>query len=174
MTKLEALIGLNMVWDIGSVRLNKMLHYFGKPENILRAPVDKLTVVLGIGEKIAHKITSLKESDINKEFALAKKLNLKILTPDDTDYPENLKNIPYPPILLYVKGELKKEDKQSIAIVGSRRASFYGLSCAQNFSADLSNRCFTIVSGMARGIDTCAHKGALKTGGRTLAVIGSG
>jgi DNA processing protein len=174
MTKLEALIGLNMVWDIGSVRLNKMLHYFGKPENILRAPVDKLTVVLGIGEKIAHKITSLKESDINKEFALAKKLNLKILTPDDTDYPENLKNIPDPPIVLYVKGELKKEDKQSIAIVGSRRASFYGLSCAQNFSADLSNRGFTIVSGMARGIDTCAHKGALKTGGRTLAVIGSG
>ncbi|MFH1640622.1 MAG: DNA-processing protein DprA, partial [Candidatus Omnitrophota bacterium] len=110
----------------------------------------------------------------NKELELAKKLNLRIITFDDADYPENLKQIPDPPIVLYVKGELKEKDKTSIAIVGSRRASFYGLSSAENFAQRLSSRGFTIVSGMARGIDTYAHKGALKARGRTIAVIGSG
>jgi DNA processing protein len=76
--------------------------------------------------------------------------------------------------VLYVKGELKEEDGLSIGIVGSRRASFYGLASAERFAADLSNRGFTIVSGMARGIDTSSHKGALKQSHRTLAVMGSG
>ena len=174
MTRLEALVGLNMVYDIGSIRLNKMLEFFGKPENILKAPCEKLMQVCGIGEKIALQITALKKEDIDKEILLAKKLGLEILTPDDQAYPENLKNIPDPPIVLYVKGKLKEEDKFSLAIVGSRRASFYGLSSAERFAFDLSEKGFTIVSGMARGIDTCAHKGALKQGSRTLAVMGSG
>lgn len=174
MTRLEALIGLNMVCDIGSIRLNKLLEFFGKPENILKASADKLNAVSGIGDKIARKIVSLKKEDIDKECSLAKKLGLEILTPENEGYPQNLKNIPDPPIILYVKGELKEEDKFSIAIVGSRRASFYGLSCAEKFAADLAAQGFTIVSGMARGIDTASHRGALKQGGRTIAVIGSG
>jgi DNA processing protein len=174
MTRLEALIGLNMVCDIGSIRLNKLLRFFHQPENILKAPVDKLNAVSGIGEKIAHEITSLRKEDIDKEFSLTKKLGLKILTPQDAGYPENLKNIPDPPIVLYVKGQIEEKDKFSIAIVGSRRASFYGLSCAERFAYELSEKGFTIVSGMARGIDTYAHKGALKAGGRTLAVMGGG
>jgi len=174
MTKLEALIGLNMIYDIGSIRLNKLLEFFGKPENIFKAPYEKLTQIYGIGETIAQKIAALKEEDIAQELILAKKYNLRIMTLDDVDYPQNLKHIYDPPIILYVKGELKEEDKRSIAIVGSRRASFYGLSCAEKFAADLSGKGFTIVSGMARGVDTYAHKGALKVSGRTLAVIGSG
>lgn len=174
MTKLEALISLNMVGDIGSIRLKKLLDYFGKAENILKAPCEKLMAVSGIGREIARKVTSLKEEDIDKELDLAKKYNLKIITVDDVGYPENLKNIPDPPIVLYVKGELKPEDKISMAIVGSRRASYYGLSCAEKFAQELSACGFTIVSGMARGVDTYSHKGALKAGGRTIAVIGSG
>jgi len=174
MTKLEALISLNMAEEIGTIRLAKLMEFFGKPENILKAPAEKLIAVSGIGEKIAQQITSFKKEDLDKELALAKKLGLKIITQDDADYPENLKNIYDPPIVLYVKGELKEEDKLSLAIVGSRRASFYGLSSAEKFAYALAEKGFTIVSGMARGIDTYAHKGALKANGRTIAVMGSG
>jgi DNA processing protein len=174
MTRLEALISLNMVSDIGSIRLKKLLEYFGKPERILKAPRQKLMQVSNIGEKIAGNISSFKAGDLEKELDSAKKLNLKIITFEDTDYPQNLKNISDPPIVLYVKGELKEQDKFSIAIVGSRRASFYGLSSAESFAQELASRGFTIVSGLARGIDTYAHKGALKIRGRTIAVIGSG
>jgi DNA processing protein len=174
MTQFEALVSLNMVLDIGSIRLKKLLEFFGKPENILKASAEKLISVSGIGEKIAQQVTSLKKEDLDRELTLAKKYGLKILTPEDKDYPENLKNIYDPPIVLYVKGELKPEDNFSLAIVGSRRASFYGLTNAQKFAADLSAKGFTIISGMARGIDTYAHRGALKQGGRTVAVMGSG
>ncbi len=174
MTRIEALIALNLVSDIGTIRLNKLLEFFHKPENILKAAPEKLMAISGIGEKIADKIHSLKKDDLDKELALVKKLGLRILTQDDKDYPENLKNIPDPPIALYVKGRLKKEDKLAIGIVGSRRASFYGLVNAQKFASDLSEKGFTIVSGMARGIDTYAHRGALNAGGRTIAVMGSG
>ena len=174
MTRLKALIGLNMFCDIGSARLKKLLEFFGKPENILKASCEKLMGVSGIGKEIARKVTSLKEEDIDEDIDLAKKYNLKIITVDDEEYPENLKQFYDPPIVLYVKGERTGKDKLSVAIVGSRRASFYGLSCAEKFASDLSERNFTIVSGLARGIDTSAHKGALKQGGRTIAVIGSG
>jgi len=174
MTRIKALIGLNMFCDIGSRRLSQLLKVFNSPQDILKSPVDKLAQAFGIGEKIAAKIASLKEKDIDEELDLAKKHNLEIITIDDKDYPENLKQIFDPPIVLYVKGTLEAQDKFSIAIVGSRRASFYGLSCAEKFAADLSGRNLTIVSGLARGIDTSAHKGALKQGRRTIAVIGSG
>ena len=111
MTEVEALVSLNMVGEIGTIRLKRLLAYFGQPENILKAPQEKLTVVFGIGEKIAQKIHALKKENLEKEFALVKKLGLKIITQDDQVYPENLKNIYDPPMLLYVKGELKPEDK---------------------------------------------------------------
>ncbi len=174
MTHLKALIGLNMFCGIGSRRLSQLLRYFGKPENILNAPVAELAQIEGIGVKTAEKITSLKEKDIDREFDSAKKHNLKIIIIGDQDYPESLKQIPDPPIVLYVKGELRDDDKSGIAIVGSRRASLYGLSCAEKFAYELSGSGITIISGLARGIDTLAHKGALKAGGRTIAVIGSG
>ena len=174
MTSLEALVALNMVADIGSIRLQKLLEHFDKPQNILTAPRGKLIAVSGIGDAIASQITSLKKEILEQEFKQASKLGLKILVIDDNDYPQNLKNIPGAPIVLYVKGELRKGDKTAIGIVGSRRASFYGQSNAERFAFDLSEKGFTIISGMARGIDTCAHKGALKQGGRTIAVIGSG
>lgn len=174
MTELEALVSLNMVGEIGSIRLKKLLQFFDKPENILKASREKLMAVSGIGEKIADKICSLKSQDLDKEFTLVKKYGLKIMTYEDKDYPENLKNISDPPIILYIKGELRPEDKIAIAIVGSRRASFYGLSCAERFASDLSEQGLTVVSGMAAGIDTYAHKGALKKQGRTIAVMGSG
>jgi DNA processing protein len=174
MTRFEALVALNLVPEIGSIRLNKLLEFFGTPQNILKAPAEKLTGVFGIGETIASKIHSFQESDLKKEFETAEKLGLSILTQEDAAYPVNLKNIYDPPIVLYVKGTLEEEDKRAVAIVGSRRASFYGLNSAERFASELSRLGLVVVSGMARGIDTCAHRGALKEDGRTIAVIGSG
>ncbi len=173
MTKLEALVALNIA-GIGSIKLNRLLEFFGSPQNIFDAPVEKLLQVYEIGENLASRIHSLKNETLENEFKAAKKLGLKIITFEDADYPENLKNIPGLPIVLYIKGSLTPQDNLAIGIVGSRQATFYGLSAAEKFSAELAVAGFTIVSGMARGIDTAAHRGALKAGGRTIAVIGSG
>jgi DNA processing protein len=174
MNDLEAKVALNLVLDIGSIRLKKLLEFFGKAENILKASPEKLNAVSAIGQKIAAKICAIKKEDIDKEFALAKSYNLQILSTESSDYPENLKNISDPPVILYVQGQLKQQDILGIAIVGSRLASFYGLTAAEKFAYDLSGLGFTIISGMARGIDTRAHRGALKSAGRTIAVMGSG
>jgi DNA processing protein len=174
MDRLEALVSLNMCLDIGSVRLGKLLEYFGKPENILKARREELMRVFGIGEKIADNILSVKQEQVDKELQLAKKLDLNIIPCDSPDYPRNLRYIHDPPIVLYVKGTIQEEDALAIGVVGSRRASFYGLASAEKIAADLCGSGFTVVSGLARGIDTAAHTGALKSKGRTIAVIGSG
>ncbi|MDD2679403.1 MAG: DNA-processing protein DprA [Candidatus Omnitrophica bacterium] len=174
MTSLEALIALNMAASIGSSRLNKLLEYFCRPEDIFGASAAELIKVSGIGENSAGRICSFKKEDLVKELRDAAKLGLKIIALTAADYPENLKHIPGAPIVLYVKGEIRPEDKLAIGIVGSRQASFYGLSAAEKFASALAAKGFTIVSGMARGVDTASHRGALKAGGRTLAVMGSG
>src|SRR4030042_2247167 len=166
MTELEALVSLNLCGHIGSARLKKLLDFFGKPQNIFKESPEKLTGASGIAQDIAHRVCSFKERDLDKELKSAKRHNLTILTLNDRDYPENLKEIPDPPIVLYVKGALQQEDKFAVGIVGSRRASFYGLANAQNFGFHLAECGLTVVSGMAQGIDTYAHKGALKQGGR--------
>jgi DNA processing protein len=174
MDRLEALVALNMAGSIGSVRLKKLLEYFDSPQGIFSASIEKLTAVSGIGENLAGRIHSFKREALEKELKLAQKLALKIITVEDENYPLNLKNIPGLPIVLYVKGEITQEDELAIAIVGSRKASFYGSVAAAKFASELVGLGFTIVSGLARGIDSCAHQAALKAGGRTLAVMGSG
>ncbi len=174
MTELEALVAINMVTDIGSIRLKKLLEFFGTAQNILKSPPEKLTGVLGAGEKTAHRLRGLHSAMLKKEFDLAGKLGLTIVAYTDERYPASLKQIPGYPIVLYVSGTLLPEDALGVAIVGSRRASFYGLSCAEQFAQGLSAFGVTVVSGMAAGIDTCAHKAALRRGGRTIAVMGSG
>lgn len=174
MNQFEALVSLNMSADIGTIRLKKLLEFFGTPQNILRTPAEHLMRVAGIAENTAARLSSFKEEALAKELKEADKRKVRIITFLDSGYPENLKQIYDPPIVLYVKGEIKDEDRRSIAIVGSRRASYYGLSCAEKFASGLSTQGYTVISGMARGIDTSAHRGALKAGGRTCAVIGSG
>src|SRR3990167_9514020 len=174
MTDQEAVIALNMISGIGSQRLKKLLEACGSASKVLLASGEKLRKIEGIGNKITQEITGFRFENLKKELALAKKLNLRIITLEDKEYPANLKNIYDPPICLYLKGKLSQEDTLSLAIVGSRRASFYGLSCAEKFAFALAELGISIVSGLARGIDTQAHKGALKAKGRTIAVLGSG
>jgi len=174
MTSYEALVGLNMVHGLGSSRLEALLAAFEKPENIFHAPLERLETIAGIGQGIAAKIRAITPEIINREITRASLQGLSLVTLFDDAYPLNMRTIPGAPLVLYVKGTLLEKDARSIAIVGSRRASFYGLTQAELFAQELSRAEFTIVSGMARGVDTHAHKGALKAGGRTLAVMGSG
>jgi DNA processing protein len=104
----------------------------------------------------------------------AEKAGIRFVTPNDDTYPELLKRIDDPPQLLYVRGDLQPEDALAIAIVGGRTASYYGTAQAARFARDFATRRVTVVSGLARGIDTAAHRAALEGGGRTLAVVGSG
>ena len=174
MTEQEALIALNLIPDIGSARLKNLLEAFGSAPKIFLNSESTLKKVDKIGDKIARAIVAFSYESLKKELALAKKLGVTVVTLKDNTYPKNLKEIYDPPLCLYVKGALSSADTLALAIVGSRRASFYGLSCAEKFAYALAQYGITVVSGLARGVDTHAHTGALKAQGRTLAVLGSG
>lgn len=175
MEEKEALIILNSVEGVGAIKLRSLRENFGCFAKICSKSEEELSKTQGIGRKIAASIRrAFKEFDLKKELRLIKDNSVSVIALEEDCYPKNLKEIYDPPCLLYVKGNIKIEDKNSLAIVGSRRASYYGLSNAEKFGFRLASCGITIVSGLARGVDTQAHKGALKARGRTLAVLGSG
>jgi DNA processing protein len=175
MNDTERLIILNMVEDIGSVRTQALLGHFGSLENVFKANGEEIGRVKEIGMNIGDRVPqAIRDIDLKKEMGLIKKYGVNVVTFLDKDYPENLKNIYDPPVVLYVKGKILPEDKLAIAIVGSRLASFYGLQTAERLGFELASHGITVVSGLARGIDSSAHKGALKAKKRTIAVLGSG
>jgi DNA processing protein len=169
------LILLNMLPDVGFIRLKALLDEFKRPEAVFNASLGELQRLKGIGKNIAESIKAARRTwDIDKELKLIEKEAIEIITIFDKEYPANLKNIYDPPFLLYIKGELEKEDDLAVAIVGSRRCSQYGMRMAGKLAGELAACGVRVISGMARGIDTAAHKGALKAGGRTMAVLGNG
>jgi DNA processing protein len=172
MNNFESLVALNLIPQIGSVRLNELLKYFQEPQAIFKASLQDLVPLLG--ERLGEAVVSFNPKPLENDLALAKKSGVKIITCFDQDYPLLLKEIPGAPIVLYILGNMIGLDNLAIGIVGSRRASLYGLSNAEKFASQLSIQGITIVSGMARGVDTYAHRGALKVKGRTIAVMGSG
>ncbi|MDP2921734.1 MAG: DNA-processing protein DprA [Candidatus Omnitrophota bacterium] len=175
MNDTERLIALNMVEDIGSVRTRALLRDFGSFEKVFKADAGEISGVKEIGPIIGARVPqAIKDIDLKKEMSLIKKYGVKVITFLDEDYPENLKNIYDPPVVLYVKGEILPEDNTAIAIVGSRLASFYGLQTAERLGFELASHGVTVVSGLARGIDSASHKGALKAKARTIAILGSG
>ncbi len=175
MTNLESLLTLNAICELGSIRIKNLLAHFGSAEKVLSASENELRNVDGVNLSACQNIIRKKNKfDVEKELSLAKKHDIKIISIQDKDYPENLKTIYDPPTILYLKGEFLKQDDLSIAIVGSRRASIYGISCAEKFAFALAELGITVVSGMARGVDSASHRGALKAKGRTIAVLGSG
>ncbi|MBI4838221.1 MAG: DNA-protecting protein DprA [Nitrospirae bacterium] len=174
MSDLKYWLALNLLPDIGPFYARRLLSAFGSPENIFQMPAGELKKIEGIGENRAKSIAGFRQWDIvDKEISYAEKNNIKILPFKDPLYPERLRQIPDAPLLLYVKGDIKDDDKYAIAIVGSRTPTDYGLQVAERISYKLAAYGLTVVSGMARGIDGASHKGALMAGGRTLAVLGS-
>ena len=171
----EALVALNMIEHVGPVRVRQLLEHFGDAPSILRANRQQLRQVRGIGDETADAIANWAKSvDLDRELRRIKEFGCQVLTQTDGDYPEFLRQIYDPPIVLYVKGRLSAKDKNSIAMVGSRRTSHYGQETARKLAYQLAYVGVTVVSGGARGIDTAAHQGALSAKGRTIAVLGTG
>ena len=167
-------LALNSLPDIGPVNARRLVSAFGSPEKIFQMPADELQKVEGVGANRSQGITGFNQWDsVRKEIESADKKGVRLVTLHDADYPEGLRNIHDAPMVLYVRGDLRETDKYAVAMVGSRASTNYGIQIAERMGHKLASYGLTVVSGMARGIDTAAHKGALKGGGRTLAVLGS-
>jgi DNA processing protein len=172
---IESWLKLIRADGVGPTTFAKLLKLFRSVDRALGASVSELAKVNGIGFKTAERIARSRDKfDPQKELASAAKLGVWIINAADKRYPPPLRQIYDPPPVLYVKGTLTRADNLAIAIVGTRRCSTYGAEQASRFGHVLASAGFTIVSGMARGIDTAAHRGALAAGGRTIAVHGCG
>ena len=172
---IEKWLALIRADGVGSVTFQKLIAHFGSIDDALGSASVHLKKVSGIGQKTADSIChSIGKFEVEKELALAEKLGVWLVNLDDDRYPVALKNIYDPPPVLYVKGTLAREDNLAIAIVGSRKCSLYGATQAGRFGHLLASAGFTICSGLAAGIDTAAHQGALAGQGRTIAVMGCG
>src|ERR1041384_8125167 len=175
MTPTEACIALNMLPTMGPVRLRKLLEVFETPDRILSAKRDALRAVEGIGREVVEQITNWETLvDLPAELQRIREFGAEVITAGSPVYPKQLREIHSPPIVLYVWGELSERDQHAIAVIGSRRTTHYGLESAKKLSYQLSYAGLTIISGLARGMHTAAHQGALAAKGRTVAIIGSG
>ncbi len=171
----EALVALNMIEHVGPIRVRQLLEHFGEAPKILSASKSQLRQVRGIGEDTADAISHWEKSvDLVGELKRIADFGCHILTQADENYPASLKEIYDPPVVLYAKGELNSKDKNSVAMVGSRMTTHYGIETARKLAYQLAYVGVTVVSGGARGIDTAAHQGALSGKGRTVAVLGTG
>jgi len=162
---------------IGSARIRNLVNYFKDTELIFKATVFELSRVEGIDRGLAKKIFEMRDQNLkfaDEQISKVEKLKAKIITLWDSEYPELLRKIYDPPVVLFVRGNLIENDRYSIAIVGTRSPTNYGKMMCEKFATELAKMNLTIVSGFARGIDTIAHISALKSGGRTIAVLGSG
>lgn len=175
MDEREALVALNMVEHVGPVRVRQLLEFFGDAPSILKASKSQLLSVRGIGEEVADSILRWEKTvDLSGELKRIEQFGCHVVIQSDENYPELLRQIYDPPIVLYVKGSLTAQDKNSVALVGSRMTTPYGMETARKFAYQLGYIGVTVVSGGARGIDTAAHQGAMTAKGRTVAVLGNG
>ncbi|MGI6086476.1 MAG: DNA-processing protein DprA [Kiritimatiellia bacterium] len=171
----EAYVALNMMEGIGPVSVKALVEALGSPEAIWQADRSTLMKAPGIGPGLADKILSQRNQiDPGNEIRRAAEMGAALITPADPGYPPALAQIHDPPLALYVRGEFQPKDRHALAIVGTRHPSHYGKETAARLSAQLARSGWTVVSGLARGIDTAAHSAALTASGRTIAVLGGG
>ncbi|MHC4116634.1 MAG: DNA-processing protein DprA [Planctomycetota bacterium] len=174
-TGIESWLKLIRADGVGPAIFGKLMKRFGSVERILGASVSELAKANGLGFKTAERIAATRDKfDPAPELELAQRLGVWIVNLEDERYPPVLRRIYDPPPVLYIKGSLIREDNLGLSIVGSRQCSTYGREQSSRFAHFLGAAGFTICSGMARGIDTAAHQGALSAGGRTIAVQGCG
>ncbi len=168
-------MALNMIEGVGPIRVRQLLEHFVDGPAVLRAPREKLQRVPGIGPDTAAAIAGWEQNvDLPAELKRIEDFGCHVLTQADEAYPASLKQIYDPPVILYVKGQLLPQDKNSVAIVGTRRGTHYGIETARKLGYQLAYTGVTVVSGGARGVDTAAHQGAINAKGRTIAVLGTG
>lgn len=155
-------------------RLNRLLDHFGSPEAIFAASPSGIASAVRCSLSVAERLLDPAYAANSRDLKLMEQLNVRLVTRQDSDYPALLREIPDPPVALYVRGTLDAADSRAVAIVGSRQATDYGKRVAERFARELVEAGFTVVSGLARGLDTAAHYGAVRAGGRTLACLGCG
>jgi DNA processing protein len=166
---------LSLISGVGPRIRKALLERFGTARAALAAAPSELRSVEGVGPKITQKIASAQEEiDVEAEIALCRQHGIDILTEAHRGYPRVLREIYDPPGVLFVRGEIKPTDALAIGIVGTRHGTQYGLRQAERLAGGLARAGMTIVSGLARGIDAAAHRGAMAAGGRTIAVLASG
>jgi DNA processing protein len=165
---------LCLIAGIGPRTRRKLLERFGSIAAIFAAPAEHLLRVSGIGQRLSERIRHASDIDVDREIRLCREHRIDILTETDPRYPRLLRQIPDPPGVLFRRGNAVPADQLALAIVGTRHATSYGLRQAERLAGGLARAGLTIVSGLARGIDAAAHRGALGAGGRTIAVLGSG
>lgn len=178
--QLTNLYTLLSVEGIGPGKIRNLLAKFKSIEKILSANYNSLLNIDGISYQLAGRILKINQNIpkikdwLDKQLSNLQKLKAEIITIWDENYPNLLKKIFDPPLILQVKGNLTEKDQFSIAMVGTRQPTNYGKIISERIASDLVSQNITIVSGMARGIDSISHAAAIKTGGRTIAVLGSG
>src|SRR5438552_538264 len=172
----EHWLRLAMTEGIGPILTRRLVDAAGGAEAACAASATLLRSIDGItNAKVQTILESMRSANVDDELRRCDQLGVRVICPDDSDYPTLLTQIPDPPPVLYVRGAFEPRDLNSLAIVGSRKCSFYGREQAERFAALLAGAGFTVVSGGARGIDSAAHRGAIShPNGRTIAVLGSG
>lgn len=164
---------LTLVPGVGTTLFIRLLARFRTAGAVLRAPKHALQDI--VGDKLAQRITQYADVvDVEAQERAMERHGVTLLTMEDPRYPLRLAEIYDPPLVLFVRGEFRDEDQNCVAVVGTRRATPYGLRLAEKFGRDLAARHVTVVSGLALGIDAAAHRGAIEAGGRTIAVLGCG
>jgi DNA processing protein len=167
-------VGFNKVPGIGAARLRALLDYFGDPEVAWHAPTHDLQQA-GLDRRSLASLIRVREAlDLDAEIERLEQAGVQVMTWNDACYPPNLRQAYNAPPLLYLRGSLETRDEWAVAVVGTRRASVYGKEAARMICAGLTQAGVTVVSGMALGIDTEAHRACLDAGGRTIAVLGCG
>lgn len=168
-------MALGRVKGMGRVSFKKLAAHFADPTMVFSAPAAELARIEGLDQAVIEGVKSFSAWDeVHGEIHKAEKAGVTIVPFSDSCYPARLRTIPDPPPCLFVKGDWRAEDDKAVAVVGSRSASEYGCRVARDLCRGLAKLGFTVVSGMARGIDGVAHESALDAGGRTVAVLGSG
>jgi DNA processing protein len=168
-------LALSTLQGVGSVTIRKLIERFGSVEAIFDAPDADLLCVPQITADVVARLRAISLSNLEAELTSLADEGLQVITWDDANYPANLKQVQNAPPLLFIRGELQERDAQAVAIVGTRQPTPQAARLAEMLGRELAARGLTIVSGLAVGIDTAAHRGALRAkNGRTLAVLGSG
>lgn len=171
---LAATLRLSLVRGVGPRLRKALLERFDTPAEVLAASPEQLQQVAGIGPKVCRAIREAGQIDVDEQLALCRQHGIELVPDFDGRYPRMLSEICDPPGVLYMRGQLLPRDALAVAIVGARHATHYGVTQAERLAGALARAGLTIVSGLARGVDAAAHRGALEAGGRTLAVLGSG
>lgn len=173
--ELRDCLRLALVPGVGPRLFGELVEHFGSPADVFKATPAELRALEGVGPKLVREIVRCESYDeVDQLLSICRQHEIQLLTRNGTEYPPLLQQIYDPPNVLFVQGQLLPADNLAIAIVGARHATHYGLSQAEKLARGLALAGFTIVSGLARGIDQAAHRGALQAGGRTLAVLGGG